>query len=126
MSQFSHNLPVSLNNTNTAKNLKFTQVEHACSKCRACKYHGCCPLQSFIACWLADLITQPWLACERAFLCGQFQDQSMARWMADEKGQIFSHPIDRRWHPCDMRCSLCRYTIESIILFCFAICLVKN
>ena len=30
-SQFSHNLPVSLNNKNTAKNLKLTQVEHACS-----------------------------------------------------------------------------------------------
>ena len=30
-SQFFHNLPVSLNNTNTAKNLKLTQVEHACS-----------------------------------------------------------------------------------------------
>ena len=31
ISQFSHNLSVSLNNTNTAKNLKHTQVEHACS-----------------------------------------------------------------------------------------------
>ena len=32
ISQFSHNLSVSLNNTNTAKNLKLTQVEHACSQ----------------------------------------------------------------------------------------------
>ena len=31
-SQFSHNLPVPLNNKNTAKNLKLTQVEHACFK----------------------------------------------------------------------------------------------
>ena len=31
-SQFSHNLPVSLNIKNTAKNLKLTQVEHACSR----------------------------------------------------------------------------------------------
>ena len=31
ISQFSHNLSVSLNNANTAKNLKLTQVEHACS-----------------------------------------------------------------------------------------------
>ena len=31
ISQFSHNLSVSLNNTNTAKNLKLAQVEHACS-----------------------------------------------------------------------------------------------
>ena len=31
ISQFSYNLPVSLNNTNTAKNLELTQVEHACS-----------------------------------------------------------------------------------------------
>ena len=31
ISQFLHNLPVSLNNKNTAKNLKLTQVEHACS-----------------------------------------------------------------------------------------------
>ena len=30
ISQFSHNLLVSLNNTNTAKNLKLMQVEHAC------------------------------------------------------------------------------------------------
>ena len=30
-SQFSHNLPVSLNNKNTAKNLKLMQVEHASS-----------------------------------------------------------------------------------------------
>ena len=31
ISQFSHNLPVSLKQQNTAKNLKLTQVEHACS-----------------------------------------------------------------------------------------------
>ena len=35
ISQFSHNLLVSLNNTNTAKNLKLTQVEHACSTVRS-------------------------------------------------------------------------------------------
>ena len=32
ISQFSHNLSVSLNNTTAAKNLKLTQVEHACSR----------------------------------------------------------------------------------------------
>ena len=31
ISQFSHNLSVSLNNASAAKNLKLTQVEHACS-----------------------------------------------------------------------------------------------
>ena len=31
ISQFSHNPPVSLNNMNTAKNPKLTQVEHTCS-----------------------------------------------------------------------------------------------
>ena len=31
MSQFSHNLSVSLSNYYSAKNLKLTQVEHACS-----------------------------------------------------------------------------------------------
>ena len=31
VSQFSHNISVSLNNTNKGKNLKLTQVEHACS-----------------------------------------------------------------------------------------------
>ena len=36
-SQFSHNLSVSLNNTNKAKNLKLTQVEHACSRRSAAK-----------------------------------------------------------------------------------------
>ena len=36
ISQFSHNLSVSLNNTNAAKNLKLTQVEHACSCASGC------------------------------------------------------------------------------------------
>ena len=32
---FSHNLPVSLNNKDTAKSLKLNQVEHACSQSEA-------------------------------------------------------------------------------------------
>ena len=44
ISQFSHNLSVSLSNHYSAKNPKLTQVEHTCSHCCRCitwMLHGC-------------------------------------------------------------------------------------